>query len=224
MLQYQASQQHLDVHYLEDVCYQLSFIQYGAVVKRFKTTEVSPGGQTSPLQAATYRAGSHVKRKIKDRFFQFIWNSGEQKYEGNTEILNQVTLGSTPADIRHQQYQEESPGKAVQAAGLQTALPGVTGCPYPCHLSPQASDSFGSKRRKQPQAQAGIQGALSVCSQRQRLMQLHCEAERQLFCCLYFLRQEKHGSTSWTLLCHADNISCRWPQYLLILTSLSGAI
>lgn len=71
VLQYQASQQHLDVHYLEDVCYQLhtSFIQYGAVVKRFKTTEVSPGGQTSPLQVATYRAGSHVKRKIKERFF-----------------------------------------------------------------------------------------------------------------------------------------------------------
>lgn len=152
-----------------------------------KPLRVCPGGQTSPLSVGIYRAGSHIKEKSKEALLNSFEIQRNKNIWETQKTLKQVTVGSVPVGTRHQQYQEEEiPGKAAQAAGLQTALPGVTGCPYPCHLSPQTSDPFGRERRKQPQAQAGIQGALPVCSQRQRLVQLHCEAERQLFCCLYF--------------------------------------
>lgn len=167
------------------VCYQLYFIQCDDSGEEIlKSLRSVLEGKLHLYKWPLTEQGPMSNKNHRRLFFKK--KSWEQKYKGNTEILKQVTVDSTPADIRHQEYQEETPGKAVQAAGLQTALPGVIGCPHPCYFSPQASDSFGSKRRKQPQAQAGIQGALSFCSQRQRLMQLLCDAERQLFCCLHF--------------------------------------
>lgn len=126
-------------------------------------------GKLHSYQWSLTKQGPMSKKNQRWLLLNFFEIQGNKNTQETQKILKQINVGSIPADIRHQQYQEETP---VKAAGLQTALPGVIGCPHPVICPPQASGSFGSKRRKQPQAQASIQEALPVCSQQQRLLQL----------------------------------------------------
>jgi len=72
------------------------------------------------------QGGTPCYRRIKA--VSVFCNSGELQYVGNTENKKKVTMGPTPADIRHQQRSGRKPGRG--STGSRAADIVTVTCPH----------------------------------------------------------------------------------------------